>query len=757
MADSKTVASNLLLWVQQYLNEPLYNKAVKVTNFTTSWKDGMAFCALVHCAKPKAFDFTALNPTNKKANLDLAFSAAKKHLRVEPLLDSDDLLLMQKPDKRSVMTYTMMLRKGINTSNMMSRRRKKKSKPIVPTKPKLVAYDTRSKTNVVTNSGTATKKPNLVLFDTRTKNINTNNIKNNSSSNNNNNNKNNNNNNNSIASIKKKIASKTRRRSSVGNKTSLGRVTTTKAATVTNVSKSNQNNMKSVIKKPLRPPKPVKQRVVVKNNSNNIKKTTFSCPTKKPSLPSPPHPSNALNATAVVATAATNSKNKNNNDDDANTKNPLTDKQQNKVLKAGWLLKMGKFNKSLKNRYFALHVSSLSWYKQIPILMDKTIRNSLTEEDILLEEKKIQERKDNCQGRIYIVDITALNIVIDKDISIEKQYQLQIVSKKRTLKIYALSPDLLYEWKDELSQCIRSLYKNKKFLSLSKIKNDFIIVDDTEEEGGSSSDNDENGSSTSHTRSSWNKRIKKLGTTGRTSSFKLDDDNDNDDFPNVPAINKHTDELLSLIQIVGFNCDLLSFELTRVGVEEENGILAIINSLTRKLNHACDIHKELLSEAKAHSSYMSSLRERSIEKWKKASTSTGTIIEGYLKKCDFKRKTDVKTWYALRGDVKYQTRWFVLEKSTGKLNYYKEKPEIIRKQRRNSLFRRSSKEIKPKGTLSLKNNVTFVRRSEAPKAPPFSFDLVSPTNIFTLVAGSLEEQIAWCTVMTRELKKLNVS
>ena len=214
---------------------------------------------------------------------------------------------------------------------------------------------------------------------------------------------------------------------------------------------------------------------------------------------------------------------------------------------------------------------------------------------------------------------------------------------------------------------------------------------------------------------------------------------------------------MSLIQIVGFNCDLLSFELTRVGVEEENGILAIINSLTRKLNHACDIHKELLSEAKAHSSYMSSLRERSIEKWKKASSSSGTIIEGYLKKCDFKRKTDVKTWYALRGDVKYQTRWFVLEKSTGKLNYYKEKPEIIRKQRRNSLFRRSSKEIKPKGTLSLKNNVTFVRRSEAPKAPPFSFDLVSPTNIFTLVAGSLEEQIAWCTVMTRELKKLNVS
>ena len=70
--------------------------------------------------------------------------------------------------------------------------------------------------------------------------------------------------------------------------------------------------------------------------------------------------------------------------------------------------------------------------------MDKTIRNSLTEEDILLEEKKIQERKDNCQGRIYIVDITALNIVIDKDISIEKQYQLQIVSKKRTLKIYLI-------------------------------------------------------------------------------------------------------------------------------------------------------------------------------------------------------------------------------------------------------------------------------------------------------------------------------
>ena len=50
---------------------------VKVENFSTSWNDGMAFCALIHHFYPDAFDFEKLNPKNRRYNFDLAFKTAE--------------------------------------------------------------------------------------------------------------------------------------------------------------------------------------------------------------------------------------------------------------------------------------------------------------------------------------------------------------------------------------------------------------------------------------------------------------------------------------------------------------------------------------------------------------------------------------------------------------------------------------------------------------------------------------------------------
>jgi hypothetical protein len=720
MSNSKTVAANLLFWVNQCLNKPIY-KNIQIKNFTTSWKDGLAFCALVHSNNSTVFNYTKLESKNQKANLELAFSTAKTHLGVEPLLDADDFLILDKPDRRSVMTYVMMIRKGISTSAMMMRKIGKSEQQVKPKLP---------------NSTTIKPKPKLVLFDTRSKpTVTTTDSKNNSNTAKDKNET-------SITSIKKTLSIKTRarRRSSVGNNISLGRVIGTSATARTGSSA-----------------------VASKTNQSDNTGTTNKAPTR---------PSPQISPTSISITKSDN--NNTTNDKSSPVSNAITTTKDggdghigdefqasqcsNAVLKSGWMLKAGKLNTALKNRYFILKPSSLTWYKQIPILMNENLRNTLTEEDILLEEKKVQTKKEQYQGRIRINDIKSVNIVIDKDIAIEKQYMLELVTKKRILKMYALSPDVVYDWKDALSNSICELYKYKKQLSLSKIKNSFIIIDDNNED--EDEDNTRNSSNNdSVSRSSWNKRISKIGATGRLSTFSLDYDNDmNDAFPHVPAINKLTDELSSLIQIIGFNCDSLSFELRRVGVEEEKGILAIINSLSKKLNHATDIQKQLLSETTSHSSYMSKIREQSIQNWMKSSdVSSGTIIEGYLKKCDFKRKTDIRTWYASRGDMKYQTRWFSLEKNTGILKYYKENPDILLQKKRNSIFRvDSNTNVKPKGVLSLKDkNIQYVRKSEAPKAPPFSFDLVSSTNIFTLIATSLEEQIAWCTVLTRQLKKIN--
>ena len=78
---------------------------MSVKEFTFSWQDGLAFCALIHRHRPDLLDFDSLNKKNKKENIELAFDIAEKHLGITKLLDVEDLTEIVKPDERSVMTY----------------------------------------------------------------------------------------------------------------------------------------------------------------------------------------------------------------------------------------------------------------------------------------------------------------------------------------------------------------------------------------------------------------------------------------------------------------------------------------------------------------------------------------------------------------------------------------------------------------------------------------------------------------------------
>ncbi|XP_010165255.1 smoothelin, partial [Antrostomus carolinensis] len=49
---------------------------VDIQNFSSSWSDGMAFCALVHNFFPEAFDYSQLTPQNRRHNFEVAFSSA---------------------------------------------------------------------------------------------------------------------------------------------------------------------------------------------------------------------------------------------------------------------------------------------------------------------------------------------------------------------------------------------------------------------------------------------------------------------------------------------------------------------------------------------------------------------------------------------------------------------------------------------------------------------------------------------------------
>jgi len=80
-----------------------------VKDFTYSFQDGLALCALIHRHRPDLLDYDKLTSEDKMGNLNLAFDVAYQHLQVPKLLDAEDIVNMPKPDERSIMTYVAQL------------------------------------------------------------------------------------------------------------------------------------------------------------------------------------------------------------------------------------------------------------------------------------------------------------------------------------------------------------------------------------------------------------------------------------------------------------------------------------------------------------------------------------------------------------------------------------------------------------------------------------------------------------------------
>uniref|UniRef100_A0A8C6NZP1 Spectrin beta chain n=1 Tax=Nothobranchius furzeri TaxID=105023 RepID=A0A8C6NZP1_NOTFU len=101
--EKKSAKDALLLWCQMktagYPN-------VNIHNFTTSWRDGMAFNALIHKHRPDLIDFDKLKKSNAHYNLQNAFNLAEHHLGLTKLLDPEDISV-DHPDEKSIITYVV--------------------------------------------------------------------------------------------------------------------------------------------------------------------------------------------------------------------------------------------------------------------------------------------------------------------------------------------------------------------------------------------------------------------------------------------------------------------------------------------------------------------------------------------------------------------------------------------------------------------------------------------------------------------------
>nr|XP_057927037.1 smoothelin isoform X2 [Doryrhamphus excisus] len=92
---------------------------VDIQNFSSSWSDGMAFCALVHNFFPEAFDYSSLSPSNRRQNFELAFTNAEKLVDCPQLLDVDDMVKMREPDWKCVYTYLQEFYRGLVTKGLV--------------------------------------------------------------------------------------------------------------------------------------------------------------------------------------------------------------------------------------------------------------------------------------------------------------------------------------------------------------------------------------------------------------------------------------------------------------------------------------------------------------------------------------------------------------------------------------------------------------------------------------------------------------
>jgi hypothetical protein len=91
---------------------------------TTSWRNGLGFCAIIHHFCPELIDFASLEADDVFGNNELAFSVAEQHLGIPSLLDPQDMVECELLDRLSILTYLAQYFQAFNSLTVQTRIRR---------------------------------------------------------------------------------------------------------------------------------------------------------------------------------------------------------------------------------------------------------------------------------------------------------------------------------------------------------------------------------------------------------------------------------------------------------------------------------------------------------------------------------------------------------------------------------------------------------------------------------------------------------
>ncbi|XP_061529849.1 plectin-like isoform X15 [Phycodurus eques] len=104
-SEDMTAKEKLLLWSQRMTDG---YQGLRCDNFSTSWRDGKLFNAVIHKHYPRLIDMGQVYHQTNLQNLEQAFNVAEKDLGVTRLLDPEDVDVAH-PDEKSIITYVSSL------------------------------------------------------------------------------------------------------------------------------------------------------------------------------------------------------------------------------------------------------------------------------------------------------------------------------------------------------------------------------------------------------------------------------------------------------------------------------------------------------------------------------------------------------------------------------------------------------------------------------------------------------------------------